>query len=656
MDEKEYLKQLEEELSSWDKLIHKKAKGGIEEKETGDLSYEDMMALLLRPCKTKDELRNWIKVFLHIDLPDTTVDPQSNSNPLQMVWGLYETAIYYDNIEPAKRLIKSLYYCTRGGFKTMCCCIVELLMLLHTDRDMVHVGLIESQAKTAYNEYLRPFLDKPYIKEVKINSILEKSSVKNKDGEITKIQVIPCTMNKTSSPRAQLVAKDEVDKTKGEQVQAYNNIAGMLTMTNDGKFAMEFDISSRDSAYGMVQHVIDNSDKTGTKIYHWNRIDITQACPDERSGTEPIEIYIKRDTLIAISKDEWLSKDLVERNNWEKNWGLEGCLKNCKMFGACKGYLKNQNSKCKWLKPVEETENAILTAPSEDMAIAQLLCRKPPKTGLVYGDFEVNHNVKTAAEMYEMFSGEKHNNPNLSTQELIEIFNEYSIPCYLGADAGFHNPAALLIYIDRNENIYVLKEYMPNNIDTPDLVQYLYDNWAKYYPRRAFPDSASPDLASALKKKSFTVSEKVDKKVQPGIATVKGFLRPPATQKTKLFIHTDCVGLRTEFGKYAYKQRPDGSYADDPLEKFDHALDALRYILHTLFGKPGANLGYEDDIVQKKIFKDHDEYNKHQMSPASVAKKQGFQVNDNKHILDELDEDGNKKPKKSTTKFDMDDF
>ena len=59
---------------------------------------------------------------------------------------------------------------------------------------------------------------------------------------------------------------------------------------------------------------------------------------------------------------------------------------------------------------------------------------------------------------------------------------------------------------------------MPNNIDSPDQAQYLYDNWAKYLPKKIFADPESPDLISALKKKfGNIVSNKVNKSVQLGI-------------------------------------------------------------------------------------------------------------------------------------------
>ncbi|MDE2425725.1 MAG: hypothetical protein KGO96_07445 [Elusimicrobia bacterium] len=49
--------------------------------------------LLFTPCQTKEHLKNWVKVFLNIDLPDCTVDPSSNSNPLDLMWEIYSKAL-----------------------------------------------------------------------------------------------------------------------------------------------------------------------------------------------------------------------------------------------------------------------------------------------------------------------------------------------------------------------------------------------------------------------------------------------------------------------------------------------------------------------------------------------------------------------------------
>jgi len=665
-DELDYQKQLEAELEAWEDsltTIPTLAEPAESPKGTG-LSDEEIKFLLLRPLQTKSELQNWIKYFLQIDLPDTTVDPDSTSNPLEMVWKIYETAIHYDKLSESERHIKSMFYCARGSFKTMCACIVELLVMMHSGRNTVHIGIIESQAKNAYNLYFRPFLEKPFIKEyVRLNSILEKSELKDKDGNRVILQVIPLTLNKTSSPRAQLVVKDEVDKVKGEQVQAYENVHGMLTMTNDKKMSMEFDISSRDSAYGMIQEIIDNSEKTGCKVYHWNRIDITEKCPDSRSGTLPIPIWTKKDTLIAISQEDYEDLDREEKEDYEEQEGLEGCLKNCKMFGACRGFLKNQDSKSKWLKPVKETEMAILSAPSEEMAISQLLCRTPPKAGLVYGDFNVRNNMKTAGKMYEIWKGAPHKKGNkLSTEELIREFNKAKLPRYIGVDAGFHNPACILIFLDEKDNVYVVKEHMPNDVDSQELAQWLEDNWKKYYPTRVFVDPESPDCTRAVRKKGFNVSSRVDKARQLGIATVKGFIRVPTTRQTKIFVNTECMGIKWEFGHWAYKQGPDGKYTDDAEKKDDHAMDGIRYVLHTLFGKAMGNVAYREelkvvDIGDSKAYREAGvALNKEKISPHEVARQSGHVIRDNRDEF-RTDKENEEKPKKrSTTGYDINDY
>ena len=43
-------------------------------------------------CDTKPQLKKWIKTFLDIDLPDCTVDENSNSNQMDFIWDVYSAA------------------------------------------------------------------------------------------------------------------------------------------------------------------------------------------------------------------------------------------------------------------------------------------------------------------------------------------------------------------------------------------------------------------------------------------------------------------------------------------------------------------------------------------------------------------------------------
>jgi len=668
-EERRALEEAEAELSAWESSLVQVPQDSPDPSTPSamrGLTDEELKELLVTPCRSKKEVRNWMKTFLKIDLPDTTIDPESTSNPLDMVWKVYQTAVFYDEMDPKDRHLKSLFYCSRGSFKTMCACILELMIMMHSGRNTVHIGLIESQAKNAYNMYFKVFLEKPYIKEwVKINSILEKSELNHyqqtKNGfqkEITTLQVIPLTMNKTSSPRANFVVKDEIDKVKGEQVQAYENVHGMLTTTNNKQMAMELDISSRDSAHGKVQDIIDNAESLQVKVYHWNRIDITERCPDTRSGTVPTKYYVKTNTLVTINEDQYDLLSEEDKKEWKAEWGLDGCNTNCKMFAACKGFLKNQRSKSKWLKTIESTQNDLLSAPSEEMAIAQLLCRLPPRTGLVYSDFEPRNNMKTPAEMFEVAYGRKPHTDKLTTEELIVAFMKSGFESYMGVDAGYHHPAALLVFIDPKQNVYVVKEHMPEEVDSEELAQWLDENWKKYNVDKVFVDPESVDCTRAIKKKKFPISPRVDKKRQPGISTVKGFIRRPATLTTQLFVNKECMGLKYEFSRWAYKLGTDGKPTDEAEKKNDHALDALRYILHTLFGMARGNVDYK--AARQTSIKDMPyeqakvQVNKDKLNPLNVAGMMGERVYDNRHILEDKTEIQPKK--KSTTGFDFGDM
>lgn len=68
---------------------------------------------LFTPCRSKEELDRWIRVFLQIRFPDKIVSEESNSSPLEMIWQLYDHAIRNDT-EGWKRV---MFYANRFGGK-----------------------------------------------------------------------------------------------------------------------------------------------------------------------------------------------------------------------------------------------------------------------------------------------------------------------------------------------------------------------------------------------------------------------------------------------------------------------------------------------------------------------------------------------------------
>ena len=126
------------------------------------ITLEQERKLLLKPCRTKDEMKAWIKYFLNLELPDVTVSRYSDTNPLQVIWEVYDICVNANNPENIKEL---LFVAGRGSGKTLGMAIAELMVLMHDKREVVHVGAIQNQAERCY-AYQKNFLYNRKLKNV----------------------------------------------------------------------------------------------------------------------------------------------------------------------------------------------------------------------------------------------------------------------------------------------------------------------------------------------------------------------------------------------------------------------------------------------------------------------------------------------------------
>ncbi len=174
-------------------------------------------------------------------------------------------------------------------------------------------------------------------------------------------------------------------------------------LTHDKKLPLIFMTSTRKFAGGPVQNEIDTAAEKGTKlvIRHWNLIDVTEACPPERHlPDEPkIPIYYSNDSLKAISEEDYNKINVQEQQKFTKDEGYAGCLKNCKLFAACRGSLATkQLSKSPLLKSIDHVET-MFNKISLETAKAQLLCWAPSSEGMVYPSFSKERHMLSPAQM-----------------------------------------------------------------------------------------------------------------------------------------------------------------------------------------------------------------------------------------------------------------
>lgn len=545
--------------------------------------------------ETKSELQDWLKFFLDIDLPDQIVDTEySTSSPLDMVWTVYDAA--FNNGDT-----NFLFYANRDGGKTFCAATIEFLLLMHDRRSVVHVGAIEKQAERCYTYFQKIFTNE-HFKDFIDRMIMKMTYVKDRGT----FEILPCTIASVNGPHTPLVVRDEIDTVM--DLQAYKDIMGIPTQMPDGRPPIKVGISTRKSQFGLVQQEIEEASKTGLRIYNWNILEVTERCPDSRSGAERIPIYVNINELEYLIEKDFQKLADKDKAKFKKYLGYQGCLHNCKMFAACRGLLKDQRSTSKYLRKLDLTQQQLFET-SREWAIAQHLCLKPSLEGIVYANFSKELSCKSYKQIAELFLKQPIDK-EVTYQDLVKIFEAHGLRAYMGVDWGYTNPTvALLMYIDRQENIYVIKEYAVTRTDYHEIALYLQTNWEPAHKwEMVYPDIEDPSsikmlrkpqrpelngfpCAGAIKESDSGITTTVNKEVKGGIETVRRYIKVPGTQDTKFFIHHSCQQTIYEFGKYHYKTDKFGNVtADDPVDEDNHGLSALRYVIHSKFGRKEADV------------------------------------------------------------------
>jgi hypothetical protein len=565
--------------------------------QNNKLTHEQQLKVFLTPCSTKKHFAKWIKYFLGLHLPDVTVSRYSDTNPMDVAWEVYDICVNKNN---PKKLKEIMYLAGRGSGKTLSMAIVEFMVVVHDQRDVVHVGAIMSQAKRCY-DYIKKFMYNGKIKPLLVNKdngidnmilqkdTMEKSAFRINDQDVS-LEILPCTLKATNGPHVPLVVVDEIDTVTGEAKKAYKEIAGMLDSKGD-KQAIRIGISTRKSSYGLMNQQVENALKEGRTVRRWTAFEFHQKCDDKTSGTIKTTYYVCQKYMETLTEQEYLSLSEAKKANYEKHEMFDNC-KQCSLSSICLGDAKKQTSKSPMLKPLDEL---MQKAKSEgtDWSLAQLMNLKPSIEGIIYREFDKDKHVLTWNQMWKKLTGSDY--PGLCDHDrFISKCHEMQLPCYAGIDWGWRNPHTVVyLFVDSTENIYIVRSEGHTFISQPAWIHIIK---TKYHPiYRAsmyFPDIADQGAIFELTAAGLPCVKEIDKTINPGIQVIKKFLHVPGLDLPKMFIAEETnKSLIEEFSKYHYTTATSGEITDEPEDADNHWLDALRYIMITLFGKSTVILG-----------------------------------------------------------------
>src|SRR5690554_5615279 len=150
---------------------------------------------------------------------------------------------------------------------------------------------------------------------------------------------------------------------------------------------------------------------------------------------------------------------------------------------------------------------------------------------------------------------------------------------YFGVDFGFANDetAAVKAWIN-GDTLYIEHELYEKHLETDLMADLLIQQVPGIESHVSRADNARPETISYLKRHGIPRMEACKKgkgSVEDGVAFIKSF--------RQVIIHPRCANTAMEFDLYSYKiDRLSGDVLPVLVDKFNHAVDALRYALEPI--------------------------------------------------------------------------
>ena len=161
------------------------------------------------------------------------------------------------------------------------------------------------------------------------------------------------------------------------------------------------------------------------------------------------------------------------------------------------------------------------------------------------------------------------------------IPDDARILCY-GLDFGFSEDPVALVAIYKYDNNLIIDEVIyRKGVLNSELSNLMKQNKVE---GEIFADSAEPKSIAELKRYGHQV-----KPVEKGRDSVKFGIQ--LIQEYKLLVTKQSNNILEELSKYMWKRNRDGGYDPEPIDMYNHAMDAMRYGIMMKLGKRKEGIG-----------------------------------------------------------------
>jgi hypothetical protein len=228
----------------------------------------------IRP-QTRRDLKNYVKVFLGIDVPDKRICPEHQS-PMDYLWHTFPESKH----EPRAANHDSIVWANRGGGKTELAAVATLLdCIFKPDCQVRILGGSGEQAGRMY-DYLTGFLHHGY--EQFLAGPVRKAKCRFVNGSTVEVLTQSAT-----SVRGQHVQKLRCDELELFDEDVFAAAKFTTQSTAEITAGMEL-ISTMHRPYGLMHEVVTSAPKFGTPVFKWCVWETIEKCVGRNCSQCPL--------------------------------------------------------------------------------------------------------------------------------------------------------------------------------------------------------------------------------------------------------------------------------------------------------------------------------------------------------------------------------
>jgi hypothetical protein len=576
-------------------MVGRRSKKQQQQEQVAQLTPEELEYLLLKqemffePCKTKEELQQFLLLFLKLDLPDHSVDELSTSTPMDFIWEVYHTML--TNEGPFRHAAAA----ARGTAKTLVSATIEFLSMIHFRRDTVHTSALKQQSKKAL-KYMNKFCNIDVLRQYfKTESTFELELVNLPKNTYTtkndaRLVSVASTIQGVNGERSNCLVFDELDLVSRDVI---SEAAMQQTPTLCGNMfePVTIYLSSRKTNDGPVQDIIEEAEagSTSIRLHKYSMVDWMQKCPESVHGPHGLKFWVNSDNL-KIHFDEL--PETEQPSSYVERVGYENC-RTCPALVVCQGRSANQESTSKFLKSRQFVGSQIQDVKDPKKIIAQLLNWRPESTGIVFSSFSRTVHSGNADRVYSWMFGTDQVPENTNKDSIYKRAMEEGWQCVFGIDWGYYDPAVVVVvlYHKKTDRCVVLHVRSATSHANNKWAESVIHFEAKRFP----PHMICPDMADAASHTYFQsarlpVRNKKPMRIETGVSQVRGLMFDPSTQQSKFMILN--ADDQSEWAiqsllKWRHSTTVTGAVDFSAFEddEWTHAPDSIRYALDIFIKK-----------------------------------------------------------------------